>query len=133
MATSTDHVVCWWRVDGFLYVSAVEVVIWSSGHRWETEQVPLIWAVICQVVYVEAGIFIVCRVVDLIEDITAGLLPAGSGGDFARWRELRGPLVEEISVSTAICASCDVCNEALVQVDHIVEVIQRRHNRCCNC
>mgnify|MGYP001589251877 CR=1 FL=1 len=47
ITASADHVVCWWRVDDFLYVGTVEVVIWSSGERWETELVPLIRAVIC--------------------------------------------------------------------------------------
>lgn len=83
-------------------------------------------------VNVEARIFVVCGVVDLIENITAWLLPAGSGGDFAGWGELRGPLVEEVGISTAICTSCNVCNEALVQIDHIIEVIQRRHDGCYN-
>lgn len=133
VTASADHVVCWWRVNGFLDISAVEVVVWPSSKRWEAEQVPLIRAVVCQVVNIETWVFVVCRVVDIVVNITTWLLPAGGGRDFAGWWEFRGPLVEEIGISTAICASRNICNVALVQVDHIIVVLQRRYNRCYNC
>ena len=82
---------------------------------------------------VEARVFVVCCVVNLIEEITAWLHVAGGAGNFAGWWKLISPLIEEVGVSAAICASRDVGNEALVQVDHIIEVLQCGHNRRYNC
>ncbi len=55
-----------WGVDYFLDVGAVEIIVWSAAQGGEAEFVIEIRTEICEVVDVEAWVYVVCCVVDII-------------------------------------------------------------------
>lgn len=85
-------------VEDFLDVGAVEVIIGAAGERGKADFVVQIRAVFDKVVDVEAGVCVVDCGVDVVVEITAWERGVRWSGDWSRWWERGGVLVEEISV-----------------------------------
>jgi hypothetical protein len=100
--TTADEVVGRRSVNNFLDIRSVEVVVWTTSERRESELIPQVRAEICQMIDVETWIDVVECIVDIIEKITAGLSRGWCRRNWARWREGGGVFLEEIGVTTGL-------------------------------
>jgi hypothetical protein len=100
--TAANEVVGRRSVNHFLDIRSVEVVVWSTCERRESELIPQVRAEICQVVDVETWVDIVDCVIDVIEKITTGLSRGWGSRNWAWWREAGGVRLEEISVTARL-------------------------------
>lgn len=117
-SAAADVVVCGWGVDHFLHVGAVEVVVGAGAEGGESELVPEIGAVICQVVDVEAWVHVVGSIVDVVVQI-ATLGDFWSRGNRARWGKLRGPFVVEWYETAGFAKRIHLSHVRLVEPNNI--------------
>lgn len=105
-------------VDGFLDLLVVEEVLWSI------HDVGWAWAVVPEVIDVEAWVDFLDSSDNLVPNITSSRLSRDSHG--ASWRELQS-IIHELLVSTTLPFFGDVVNEGLIQVNNVVEAVQCRN------
>jgi hypothetical protein len=78
--------------------SAVEVVVWTRSERWESHFIPEVRTEICEMIDVEARVYIVDSIVNIIVEITSLFPDIWSRRKWSCWREY----VEVLGVVTCV-------------------------------
>ena len=126
---AADAVIGGRSVDSCLDVAHVEVVVRAPGEGREAHLVPEVGAEIDEVVEVKTGIHVVGCGYDVGPDVAAWQGGVGSRGNGAGGRPLES--VGHKFVVAAFCAAgTDVGDEAVVQIDYVIEVLERLDRGC---
>jgi hypothetical protein len=126
---AADGVVSRRHVERLLHVGSVEVVVRPGAEGGKSHLVPQVGAEIGQVVDVEARIDVVRRGDDVVPDGATGCFRLWGDGEVRRRREDEG-FVEELVVAALFGPGIDFGDEALVQGEDGLEVVQRSNGGC---
>jgi hypothetical protein len=123
-STTTNKIISRRSINNLLHIRPIKIIVWSSSERREPSFRPNVGTEICQVVDIEARVYVVDCVVNIIIEVAAWGLVVRCCGDFPGGWELVGVGVEEVGVAAGIGACGDVRHVGFVEADYVLVVLE---------
>ncbi len=132
-STAADEIISWGRINNFLHIRPIEVIVRSTSQRREPRFRPNIWTEIREVVDVETGVDVVDGVVDVVVEITAWSVVVRCCRNLSGGWKLVGVLVEEVGETARVSTRGYVGHVRFVEADYILVVLESGDDRsyCC--